>query len=419
MNIKSFVWTLFVLSVACCICGAVGTDFAVPEGSERVCLSLRGLSNAMTSALVKGEAVPEECKTLAGIGYLEGYILDDASSRDVILVGLRSKNRPNLHLDDLVANMRCIDERYAYPYCSLDPTPEHTKAMLDLFGESRETTSEEGMQMIAHKMAETVGPQQVVVGGVPRNSRHAHVMIDADYYMKKLSLGLISIDGVTSYLDHLHNEDKRRVLANEPSASTGTTMARFWFHVAEESPVFQTASDIVWIDKCDVGLRTEKQNATQEGALYDASEDDPYAVAFARDMTKHFTDCARKVQVFADLENLFRLRALLVSMDFQSDFESAGWNYSRFLSGYRYTDEKPMSDSMPGLANYRFWSHSDTKGTRTVEHLLFPLICGGVGMDIPVTKNEYRRERTTELTSLRSKILEARTGSDALSWAVR
>ena len=61
-------------------------------------------------------------------------------------------------------------------------------------------------------LREAVGPQKVLVGGVPTNSRHGHVMIDADYHMKRVSQGHVKVPDVTSAIDLSLNSDKAALL---------------------------------------------------------------------------------------------------------------------------------------------------------------------------------------------------------------
>lgn len=85
------------------------------NSGERICLSMRVL---VTEA--KADPGRAEVRDLAGIGWLEGYVVD-AENQDVILFGRRSSKWPTLHMDDLVVNIQNVWQGNSYPYCSLDP----------------------------------------------------------------------------------------------------------------------------------------------------------------------------------------------------------------------------------------------------------------------------------------------------------
>lgn len=394
-------------------------DFLEPPGTKRIFMSLGVLAQKVSRCLTSGKPITEECQTLSGIGYLEGYIVQQSNPKDIILFGLASKNRPSLKLDDLVVNMRSITCGSAYPYCSLDPKSENTIALQHLFSTIGSMNSTSEMKAFFKKVQDTVGPQEIVIGGVPRNSRHAHVMIDADYHMKKVSQAHISIDGVTSCIDHFLNQGAEKIKRGVPVPANKASMARFWFHVGKGSPKFQQGTDIVAIDHCNVVILTEKQKATASGELVDVIEDDPHATAFANEMSEYLSvPGSSTVPSYADLENLFRLRALLLSMDFQSLFPSVGWSFSSFIPNYKYLDEKPMGPSMDGLANYKEWTHEVSSGLITYTYSWFPIICGGVGMDMPIDENNYREDLASRLFSFRTAALKARKSKNVLFWTL-
>lgn len=395
------------------------STFPVPSGTERVFVSLTKLEQNVQECIVARKKISTECLSLSRVGYFEGYIVERNDPKDIILFGLASKNRPNLNLDDLIVNMRAIANAPDYPYCSLDPSKENTIALQKLFASAGEMNSLMQMKALFRKVQEAVGPQEVVIGGVPRNSRHAHAMIDADYHMKKVSQGQVSVNGVTSYLDHSLNEAADKIRKGESVPATGMSMARFWFHIGEGSPKFQQGTDIVAIDECSMIILTEKQKATASGELVDVVEDDPHAMAFASEMSEYLSiPSSSTVPIYAELENLFRLRALLLSMEHQGAFESIGWSFATYLSEYKYKDEKPMEPSMPGLANFKEWSHEVSSGSMVYSYTLFPMVCGGVGMDMSVGNNDYRDDLASSLFSFRTAALMARPSRDALFWKV-
>ncbi len=385
---------------------------------ERVCLSLRVLAARVSHALAENAPLPDDCARLAGIGFLEGFIVDEAGEGDVILVGRRSKARPSLRLDDLIVNMRGVARTREYPFCSLDPRAEDMRALHALFNESGAVHELGETRAFFAKLKSTVGPQQVVIGGVPRGSRHAHVMIDADYHMKKVSQGHIALPGVTSCLDRSLNEAKESIQKGNDASGTGMSMARFWFHIGTDGPTFLEDRGIVWLDGCPVVVLTEKQMSTASGELYDVEQDDPIATAFADDLSKAYREVAALVPVYADLENLFRLRALLLAMRRRGSLTPSDFDFSSYLSQYQYRDETPMAQSYPGLANCREWSQRVTRGNMAYDYYLFPMVCGGVGMDMQVTDTSFGRSEGIRLSLRRLTALRARPSEDSFAWQI-
>ena len=133
----------------------------------------------------------------------------------------------------------------------------------ELFAQTNLETAE-----IVRSLQDILGPQMVVVDGVPTNSHHAHVMIAADYHMKKVSQGHISLPDVTSFLD----QSVFREQALEARGITNQTFesqSRFWFQVKDGDLRYAVDNGITWISKCRLIISTEKQTSTEDGQLYD------------------------------------------------------------------------------------------------------------------------------------------------------
>jgi hypothetical protein len=159
--------------------------------------------------------------------------------------------------------------------------------------------------------------------------------------------------------------------------------------------------------------------AAADGSLRDAGGEDSIAVSFAATMTTQFPALTEKVPEYADLENLFRLRSLTLAMHLRDAPQQAGLDFGSFLPLYRFQDEKPMDPSLPGLANYREWIHKSKVNEREwYEIQLYPMACGGVGMDMQVTDGNFSRHRKSQLDHYRVAALMARPSKDALYWPV-
>jgi len=384
---------------------------------EQICLSLKILAREAEADLRSGGLLREEVETLAGINWVEGFVVD-GRNRDVILIGRSRPNRPPLYLDDLVVNMQNVWESSEYPYCSLDPRPEDVLKVNRILSGSSETRTSAEMHRLFTELEESVGPQQVVVGGVPRDSRHAHVMIDADYEMKKVSQDHVELSGVTSCLDRLLEESANAARKGERTGRPRLSMSRYWFHLRRGDPKFVEGRGIVYVDRCSVVVLTEQQKATASGELYDAGGLDPHALAFAREFSDSFNKATTSVPVYADLEHLYRLNALTRAMRFRHAPREAGLDLKFYLGGYKSRRESPMPPNKPGLANYKEATEPMTRGTDTYECTFFPMVCGGVSMDIPVHPGQFCRKLGGWPSRLHSAAVNARPHANSLCWTL-
>ncbi|MCY2989661.1 MAG: DUF1598 domain-containing protein [Planctomycetota bacterium] len=389
--------------------------FTLAPGQERVLLSLRVLASRVSKAQAANEPLPEDYRNLAGIGVVEGFLVAEHADPDVILVGRKSPSRPSLRLDYLVVSLRCAGQGQ-HPYCSLDPQPENIRALQDLSQRAGRPKSLAEMKAQFEKMKNAIGPQDVIVGGVPRNSRHGRIMIAADYHMKKVSQGLVRVPDVVSCLDRSIQEAKARFEKDGTLSTSGTSMARFWFHVAAGGPTFSEEEGVVWLDTCSVVVLTEQQKAAASGKLHDVQQEDPQARAFAREFSSAFPKLTSQVPVYAELENLYRLYAVVLAMARHGVLDKLGLDCNSYLAGYRYAEEKPLPATLPGLANSQEFSHRFKQGNREGEYVLFPMVCGGVGMDMRADKESFGRAPDRRLSVLRTAALSARPSRDALAW---
>lgn len=377
---------------------------------ERVCLSLRVL------ALEAGKVpLRKEVEGLAGIGWLEGFVVDP-DNRDVILIGRPTPKWPALHLDDFVVNLRNVWRGEPHPYCSLDPRPEDLRKLSQLASGARVVNSLDQIHGLFKQIKEAWGPQSVVVGGVPRNSRHAHVMVDADYHMKKVSQGLVELNGIRSCLEIVLEDARRQIDRTGRPPMLGMSMSRFWFHVGKGEPTYQESDGIVCLDRCSVVVLTEKQRSTADGTLYDSAEDDPHANAFAQELSERFQEVATLVPQYADLENLFRLSAVLRAMHFRNAANQARLDLGFWLKHYRYNEERAMPPSLSGLANSKEARGRLTQGGLLYEYVLFPMVCGGVSMEINLDKRRFGATQRDQMDKLCKLVIGSRPDPAALSW---
>jgi len=381
-------------------------DEPLPTTEERVCLSLKVLS-----ALVKDHTSDIMIETLAGISWVEGYVIDEKNN-DVILFGRSIPDRQPLHLDDLVVNLRNVWNHDEQPYCSLDPQSQDILNFNRLVSQTTQFNSIEQIRRFYGQVRQIWGPQIVVVGGVPFNSRHAHTMIDADYYMKKLSQGLEEFPGIPSCLDlMIQNDDKSQL--------SSMSMSRFWFHIAEENPTFQESDDIVLVENCFVTLLTEKQRATIDGSLYDSGEEDQISETFAKMMSDKFQLAATEVRYFADLENLYRLSALLRAMHLRMAVKKADLNINFLLKHYSYCEETKMDPTYPGLTNKKEITKRSQDANYFYEYYLFPMVCGGVSMEMTMNNQRFEKINNWKLDQLAELVLNSRPDKTSLSWVIQ
>lgn len=373
---------------------------------DYLCISMSNFMEAIIKIANDHEKLPADIETLFGMSWLDGYVVDK-ENMDIILVGKCMKNRPTYHAEDLLVNLHNVFDSTGSPYCSLDPKPENIKQLnVAMNNESAD------FEATIRNCQAAIGGQQVVVGGVPRNSRHARIMIYADYDMKKLSQGLIQIPGIRSCIDI-------SISNAEDALEKGSSMSRFWFHIKEKKdgityPNYIENEGIVFINECPVVVLTEKQMVDAEGNTSDnTSEEDSDADTFAMDMSRNYSKITEANKLFAELENLFRLQACLKSMKFKDVvFESKRNVLTGTGLNLMHGDELPPS--LPGLINYKILEKEEKEnGTVQISKQLY-LVCGGVSQEMETKENSFISDPS--ISKHKNSIINTRPELSSIFW---
>jgi hypothetical protein len=401
---------IILLLIATFSCDLVKNPSRVVDISgEYACMSVSGYFREINRILQAGETIPVELEKLNGLSLLAGYAIDP-DNNDIVLIGKNQASRPAYHAEDLIVNLQNVFDSTAAPYCSLDPIPENILRLNECL--SAKTGD---FETTIKACREAIGGQKVVVGGVPRNSRHAQIMIYADYDMKKLSQGLIKDAGISSCIDLSVQDSARR--NNNPDL--GSSMSRFWFHIKESSmlsnyPNFVENNGFVLINECPVVVLTEKQISDANGNLSDNKHES--AEAFAKGMSDQFSELAKKYEVFAELENMFRLQACLRALKTGESIKEAGIDLSS-LSGFRIkpgSDELP--ETLPGLVNYKtFEKTTATNEGKLVQSHLY-LVAGGVSQEMKVKASNLMNDLS--LSQMKATVLQAKPKKESIFWTV-
>jgi hypothetical protein len=375
-------------------------------------LSLRVLSKEAGNFLLSHSSLPDTLATLCRIREFEGFVVD-AENGDVIVVGREAGQGSFLHLDDLVVGVRSVWKPGIEPvFCSLDPRREDVLAIKQLALQADTIQSPEKGRQLIEQVKAVWGSQLIRIGGVPKDSRYAHIMIDADCHLKKACLGAQKISGLDSYLDIKVSQTKKRLMEGKEGLLSGVSFNRFWFSVQKEYPTFLEQEGIVWLEACPIILLTEKQLDSLSGALYDAEEDDPVAIAFAERFSDQFPSLAGRVAPYAALRNLYLLKSVLEALRYRQGAERAGLNLGVFLDQYACKTDRHMPNSAEGCAVSQEAFFKEDNGTKT--YWYFPVNFGGVTMEMEITEQHFRKH--ARLKRFRSRVLDARPSPEALFW---
>lgn len=292
-----------------------------------------------------GRPPAEEMRVLAGM-YRIKYLFFYPDRGDIVLAGPAGDWRadtesrvvnvetgaPTLQLDDLVVVLRNALHEQGRFGCTINPRPENL-ASVKHFQESWQGRAIQPGQrdQWLSDLQRTLGRQDIKVWGIDPRSRTARVLVEADYRMKLVGMGLEEGTlGVLSYL-----ESVKRAGGDPPPMN----VLRWWFTLNYDGVLATSAREAFQLDGPGVKVLSENEKISEAGERIHTGQVDQLTSEFARSFTKHFETLAAKYPVYAELRNVFDL-ALVMGLMVSHDLpHQAGWHMTHFADaeGYRVT----------------------------------------------------------------------------------
>ncbi len=351
-------------------------------------VSLRRLSEAIAAT---PDGKPDDAmRHLAGLKRI-GFVLLCPDDRDIVLVGPaanwvedlagRSRavddGRPILQLDDLVTAVRAVGEEAGpapWIACSIDPTREGMESLQRVLRQIPQLANAQQQAELARivpgEIAASLGLANVSVWGVPADSRLGSILVESDYRMKLMAVGLEPApDPVITFVEAIEG------------AVSG--LQRWWltpkYDLVREAPDgfgLQLAGQGVQLNTEDgVVLPNRQRQGKPEKPLRAARR-------YAESFTEHYEAVARFSPVFAELQTAIDLLVVSAWLHDRRALEKTGWDGGCLWDPYGVQPEPRIAPrQVPCVAN------SVWKGTL----LAFP--AGGGVLISPMTALEAEHLR--------------------------
>jgi uncharacterized protein DUF1598 len=313
---------------------ALPRELARPNELRKV--SLTRLEKALND---NGGVLTDEMRYLAGLLRLR-YVFLYPESGDIVIAGpaegwapepdgrmtgLRT-GRPVLQLQDLVVALRAFPPSQAKTPmvgCSIDPTQEGLASMQRFLRSTGRTATPAQTQYLANGLRSSLGLQSVRIDGVPADTRFAHVLVEADYRMKMIGIGLErpKVRGLTSFVS----------LAN-PAQVSRNALSR-WYFVPEYECVRSSDNGLAMELVGDgVKLVGEQELVSSSGARSATSGGSRASKAFVTSFTRAYPQLAAASPVYAELRNLVDLLVASAYIQQEDMYHKAGWEMTTFGS---------------------------------------------------------------------------------------
>jgi hypothetical protein len=275
------------------------------RSSDCCAVSLKSLQKELQTCAESG-VCPDQYFKLGGLTQIDGYVIDE-TNQDIILFGESLPWEPALYTEDFVIALRNAwimyytlkgnTKYYANPGCSIDPASDLgnrlNAAMAEFSTPMLSGNDINALKRQTRRQIERFGqkwetacraPQHVVIFGIPRNSRFARTLVQADYYMKSIANGNVRLN-----IDDFYSLMSLRMAdIDKDPAHSGTDMAasmtRFWFYPGNSR--YLEADSILKIEKCPVFLKTHLEYSSSN------TKDDPVAKEFTRLFSERYDEIA-------------------------------------------------------------------------------------------------------------------------------
>jgi hypothetical protein len=295
-------------------------------------ISLKHLEQAISQ---KQGAVSDEMRYLAGLLRVR-YVFFYPESHDIVLagpaegwrtdplgrvVGIQS-GRPVVRLEDLVVALRCFapgGRQTKLVGCSIDPTQEGLAAT-QRFLRTTHPRSPAEVQNIVAGLRANLGMETISVFGVSPETHFAQVMVEADYRMKLIGIGLEKPPvRLASYVDRAN-----------PAQGSRNLQVR-WFFTPDYQCV-RTSGDGLAMELVGDGVKVvgEDEVVGADGQRQGSGHVDPASHAFVAAFTKVYSELADKSPVYAELRNLIDLLVAAAYVRDQDLYGKAEWKMEVF-----------------------------------------------------------------------------------------
>lgn len=366
-----------------------GRDVRAATAMRKV--SLTRLERAIQSRISAGLSADDAMTHLAGLRRVE-YLFVYPETGDIVIAGPagdwttdaegrtvavepsevepagKETTTPVLHLDDLLVLLRQAKSRGPFT-CTIEPTTEGLAAAQEYLAETGKKPLKEGKgarDKWVKGLRDALGKQNIKVGGIDARTRVARTIVEADYHMKRIGMGLErGVPGVVSYLDSIE--------LKEGEAAPPMDVLRWWFTLADVPPSTTEEHNAFSFHKGSVRVLSENEFLKATGEIVYTGETSERNLKFAGSFTKHFDALAQKYPVYADLRNVFDLALVAALVENHGLADQVGWQMGLFLDGQQLPVELgPMPKQVESICNSRL-----VNGKQVVAG-----VSGGVEVDV-------------------------------------
>lgn len=249
---------------------------------------------------------------LGGLARID-YVAWDAESREWLIGGPaggfelnadgdlihRDTKLPPVLLEDLLSVAPHVLGQRGVFGCSIDPQPSRL-ADVQRFLADRNSTNllTRAPDKWTQQVTELLGPQDVTIMGLPKDSPTGLALLIADQHMKRIGLGLEA--GPKGMPDYIR-------IADQLQSLPGQGLVRWWFAIQPQTIETNDAGSVIAIPRQSVQVLSEREWMDANGKRSATVNRDEAADAFAKTFTSRFEDIQIMYPMYGRLRHIFDL----------------------------------------------------------------------------------------------------------------
>jgi hypothetical protein len=309
-------------------------------------ISLNRLEKVVAKQAESGAAITDEMKFLAGMLRVQ-YVFFYPETGDIVLAGPAegfaedlvgrvrglTTGRPVLQLQDLVTALRAYPpggDKLNMIGVSIDPTPEGLARMQQTVAQIGRVISPGDERRVAASLRQALGLQTVSVQGISPQTHFAQVLVEADYRMKMIGIGLEHPPAPVKIPSYAMRADGR---------GSSNEMQR-WYFVPDYKCV-RVAKDGFAMEMEGWGVKLVGQSEVVQhgGVRQQAAGESKASKEFCTAFTEQYPKLANVEPVYAELRNLIDIAVAAAFIQEKDYYQQANWDLGVFADEGRFSVE--------------------------------------------------------------------------------
>ncbi len=397
---------------------ALAARESLPKDLQRVSelrkVSLTRLEKAVRATLDAGQPLPDDMLQMAGLTRITHVFVYPDNGEIVIAgpaegfyhngqnttVGLESGDA-TLNLEDFVVALRAFapgNDQTGVISCSIDPTAEGLARLQQTLQQIGGVVQPGQEMQVAQAVRNSLGMQTITVAGIPAQTRMARVLVEADYQMKMIGIGLIQpVAKIRSY-----------VAGVSPVAVSQNALIRWYFQPNYDCVHVNSDRTAMQLVGSGVKLVGEDERVASNGNRQGTGKTNRASRDFCRTLTEQYDQLGKVMPVFGELRNVVDMNIVAAFLQKSDAFGRTGWAMETFA------DEKLMPTE-------RFNAPRQVPPVMNAmmkDGLLMTPIGGGVSIQprYALNSDQVQEEKNGEISEVRDSAVLSGLANDQWWW---